>query len=74
MRPNTGLDSFEDRFADIVNSEWSQRENKKFNRLLKQATLKYLSADLDSSIYEPERQLNTLNFFTKAVLYFCIDT
>lgn len=59
LDPNTGLDSFEDRFADIVNSEWSQRENKKFNRLLKQATLKYPSADLDSSIYEPERQLNT---------------
>ena len=37
----------------------SQRENKKFNRLLRQATLKYPAADLDSSIYEPERQLNT---------------
>ena len=45
--------------SDIVNSEWSQRENKKFNRLLRQATLKYPAADLDSSIYEPERQLNT---------------
>lgn len=59
LDPNTGLDAFEDRFADIVNCEWSQRENKKFNRLLKQATLKYTSADFDSSIYEPERQLNT---------------
>ena len=35
------------------------RENKKFNRLLKQATLKYPVADLDSSLYDPERQLNT---------------
>ena len=31
----------------------------KFNRLLKQATLKYPTADLDSSLYDPERQLNT---------------
>lgn len=59
LDPNSGLEPFESRFADIVNFEWSQRENKKFNRLLKQATLKYPSADLDSSIYEPERQLNT---------------
>ena len=59
LNPNSRLDSFEDRFSDIVNFEWSQRETKKFNRLLKQATLKYPAADLDNSIYEPERQLNT---------------
>ena len=59
MNPNSALESFETRFSDIVNFEWSQRENKKFNRLLKQATLKYPSADLDQSLYEPERQLNT---------------
>lgn len=59
LNPNSGLESFEDRFSDIVNFEWSQRETKKFNRLLKQATLKYPAADLDNSIYEPERQLNT---------------
>lgn len=59
LNPNMGLESFETRFSDIVNYEWSLRENKKFNRLLKQATLKYPNADLDSSIYEPERQLNT---------------
>lgn len=58
LNPNSRLDSFEDRFSDIVNFEWSQRETKKFNRLLKQATLKYPAADLDSSLYEPERQLN----------------
>ena len=33
LNPNSSLDSCEDRFADIVNFEWSQRENKKFNRL-----------------------------------------
>lgn len=59
LDPNTGLESFENRFSDIVNYEWNQRENKKFNKLLKQATLKYPAADLDKSIYEPDRQLNT---------------
>lgn len=41
MNPNSGLESFETRFSEIINHEWSGRENKKFNRLLKQATLKY---------------------------------
>lgn len=34
LDPNQGLNSFEERFSDIVNSEWSQRETKKFNKLL----------------------------------------
>lgn len=59
MEPNTGLEPFEARFAAIVNQEWDQRESKKFKRLMKKATLKYPAADLDSSIYDPERQLNT---------------
>lgn len=59
IEPNTGLELFETRFTDIVNCEWSQRENKKFNKLLKQANLKYPAADLDRSIYEPDLQLNT---------------
>ena len=59
LNPNYRLDPFEDRLTEIINAEWSQREDKKFNRLLKQATLKYPSADLDQSIYEPERRLNT---------------
>ena len=50
MNPNSGLESFGTRFSEIINHEWSGRENKKFNRLLKQATLKYPAA---------ERQLNT---------------
>ena len=33
LNPNSRLDSFEDRFTDIVNCEWSQRETKKLNRL-----------------------------------------
>lgn len=59
LNPNSRLESFEERLADIINHEWTLRENKKFNRLLKQATLKYPAADLDSSIYDPERQLDT---------------
>ena len=59
MNSNSGLESFETRFSEIINPEWSGRENKKFNRLLKQATLKQPAADLDSSLYDPERQLNT---------------
>ena len=59
MNPNSGLESFETRFSEIINHEWSGRENKKFNRLLKQATLKYPAADLDSSLYDPERQLTS---------------
>ena len=46
MNPNSGLESFETRFSEIINHEWSGRANKKFNRLLKQATLKYPAADL----------------------------
>lgn len=49
--PNYGLESFEDRLSEIINFEWTQRETKKFNRLLKQATLKYPAANLDRSIY-----------------------
>lgn len=59
LEPNANLESFDTRIADIVNYEWTQRENKKFNRLLKMATLKYPHADFDNSIYEPERQINT---------------
>lgn len=58
LEPNTGLEPFEVRFAAIVNHEWDQRESKKFKRLMKKASLKYPAADLDSSIYNPERQLN----------------
>ena len=33
LDPNTGLEPFEVRFADIINQEWNQRENKKFHKL-----------------------------------------
>lgn len=33
LDPNQVLESFEEHFSNIVNSEWTQRETKKFNRL-----------------------------------------
>ncbi len=59
MNPNSGLENFETRLTDIINHEWELRQTKKFNKLLRQATLKYPDADLDNSIYEPDRMLDT---------------
>jgi len=59
LDPNADLVSFTDRFTNIVEAEWDARYNKKFNRLLKQASLRYSAADLDDTIYDPERQLDT---------------
>lgn len=57
--PNSDLVGFEERFENIVNHEWELRFNKKFSRFLKKATLKYPQADLDATIYEPDRLLDT---------------
>ena len=35
MNPNSGLESFETRFSEIINHEWSGRENKKILILCK---------------------------------------
>lgn len=57
--PNSDLAGFDERFENIVNYEWEMRFNKKFSRFLKKATLKYPQADLDETIYEPDRLLDT---------------
>jgi len=57
--PNSDLESFMSRITSLINHEWDQRETKKFNRLKNKATLKYPDADFDSSLYEPDRKLNT---------------
>ena len=57
--PNSDLTGFYDRFSNIVNHEWELRFNKKFNRYLKKATLRYPQASFDDSIYEPDRMLDT---------------
>ena len=40
-------------------AEWQARADKRFNRLMKEAHLRYPAADLDETIYRPERQLDT---------------
>lgn len=59
VNPNADLAGFDERFECIVNHEWELRFNKKFSRFLKKATLKYPQADLDETIYEPDRLLDT---------------
>jgi len=59
VNPNADLAGFDERFERIVNHEWELRFNKKFSRFLKKATLKYPQADLNETIYEPDRLLDT---------------
>lgn len=56
--PNADLSSFMERITELVNTEWQIRYDKKLNRLLRQAKLRYPQADLDDSIYEADRKLD----------------
>ena len=56
--PNADLTCFEERFAEIVEREWQIRYDKKFNRLLKLARLRYPSADIDEKINDQARKLD----------------
>ena len=57
--PNAELLPFREKIQRIVDAEWNLRYTKKLNRFIKKATLKYPAADLDDTIYHPERQLDT---------------
>lgn len=57
--PNADLLPFRDIINKIVDAEWDLRYNKKLNRFLKKATLKYPGADFDDTIYDPSRMLDT---------------
>lgn len=57
--PNADLSPFMERFTQIVNQEWQIRYDKKFNRYLKRAHLRYPDADLDKTIFDPARKLDT---------------
>ena len=57
--PNQEHRSFDERITEIVEFEHSLRYNKKYERFLKRATLKYPAADFDKSIYDPDRLLDT---------------
>lgn len=56
--PNSDLIPFREKGGRLVDAEWDLRYNKKLNRYIKKATLKYPHADLDDTIYDPERLLN----------------
>ena len=56
--PNAELIPFREKIQRIVDAEWNLRYSKKLNRFIKKATLKYPAADLDETIYNPERQLD----------------
>ena len=57
--PNADLIPFMERFTRIVSHEWQIRYDKKFQRYMKQAHLRYPDADLDETIYDPARKLDT---------------
>ena len=57
--PNADLNSFMERISMLVDAECQSRANKRFARLLEKASLRYPTADIDKSIYLPERQLDT---------------
>lgn len=59
--PNAELLPFREKIQRIVDAEWNLRYTKKLNRFIKKATLKYPAADLDDTIYHPERQLDAQN-------------
>ena len=54
--PNAELLPFREKIQRIVDAEWNLRYSKKLNRFIKKATLKYPEADLDETLYNPERQ------------------
>lgn len=58
LDPDADLSSFMERITELVNTEWQIRYDKKPNRLLRQAKLRYPQADLDDSIYEADRKLD----------------
>lgn len=59
LNPNADLLPFRQVVQKLVDAEWDLRYNKKLNRFIKKATLKYPGADFDDSIYDPERMLDT---------------
>ena len=57
--PNADLNTFMERMTAMIDAEWQARADKRFNRLMKEAHLRYPAADLDETIYRPERHLST---------------
>ena len=59
LNPNADLLPFRQVVQKLVDAEWDLRYNKKLNRFIKKANLKYPGADFDDSVYDPERMLDT---------------
>lgn len=57
--PNTDLIPAEERIEKLIEAEWDLRYQKKFSRYLKKASLRYPQADIDQSIYDADRRLDT---------------
>lgn len=57
--PNIDLVPTRDAITRIIEAEWEARYTKKLNKYIREAKLKYKAADLDESIYDPERLLDT---------------
>ncbi len=57
---NPGMDglTFEERFGMLVDTEFSDRENKKIASLVKNATLRHSDACMEDIIYSPDRKLD----------------
>ena len=65
LNPNADLLPFRQKVQKLVDAERDLRYNKKLNRFIKKATLKYPGADFDNSIYDPERMLDTINYLNR---------
>ena len=50
--------SFDERFAMLVDAEWMTRENKRLDRVLKEAKLRLAEASLEGIDYPPRRELD----------------
>lgn len=56
--PNADLAPFSQRFSDIVEREWQARYDRKLARFIKDAHIRYPSADFDETLQDPERMLD----------------
>lgn len=56
--PNIDLIPADRRISQLIEAEWSLRYNKKLNRFMKSARLRYPDAAIDESIHDPERMLD----------------
>jgi DNA replication protein DnaC len=54
----TGALSFEERFAMLIDAEWTARQNSRLKRLLRQAKLRIPDAYLEDLGYDPGRKLD----------------